>query len=396
MEHLATFGLDRDPFGCDAQLIWYFEGAGFADATQRLQRAAMQAKGLCVVSGRGGVGKTMLVRHLLQALEEDVFDASMLVAVPGITDMRWLLSRWAQQLGVEAPSSDPATVLAQVYEQLAIVREDGRKAVLIVDEAQVLAERGLLGDLRGLLNLEYEEKRLVTLVLVGTPALAEAIAGEPALAERVDLRLTIQPLHVKEVVGYLHHRIRAAGGNPAIFESSAVSTLTKLCGGFPRRINALADDALYEAHRAGRVSATAADVERAAANLRDANEAPAPAAPSAFVPATAPAPEPARGERAERAERAERVAAVAAAPSPRRRETPQAPADSLFTESEGEFELGEIVAEPTGRRGGAASPAATALVRGFEGEAFPVGDDRDLRLDDSAELEDLFADIVDE
>ncbi len=399
MEHLATFGLDRDPFGCDAQLLWYFEAAGFADATQRLHRAALQAKGLCVVTGRGGVGKTMLVRHLLQALEEEVFDASMLVAVPGITDTRWLLSRWAQQLGVEAPSSDPATVLAQVYEQLAIVREDGRKAVLIVDEAQVLAERGILGDLRGLLNLEYEEKRLVTLVLVGTPALADAVANEPALAERVDLRLTIQPLHVKEVVGYLHHRIRAAGGNPAIFESSAVATLTKLCGGVPRRINALADDALYEAHRAGRVSATAADVERAAANLRDPNESVA-----APAPASAPAPEamPAavRSERPDRVERAERAAGVeraaAAAPSPRRREAPASPVDSLFTDSEGEFELGEIVAEPTGRRAAAASPAVTALARGFDDEALPVGDDRDLRLDDSAELEDLFADIVDE
>lgn len=390
MEHLATFGLDRDPFGCDAQLLWYFESAGFADATQRLQRAVMQAKGLCVVTGRGGVGKTMLVRHLLQALEEEVFDASMLVAVPGITDMRWLLSRWAQQLGVEAPSSDPATVLAQVYEQLAIVREDGRKAVLIVDEAQVLAERGILGDLRGLLNLEYEEKRLVTIVLVGTNALADAIANEPALAERVDLRLTIQPLQGKEVVGYLHHRIRAAGGNPAIFESSAVTTLTKLCGGVPRRINALADDALYEAHRAGRVSATAADVERAAANLRDPNEVAAPqSAPAPEAPA-----EPVRAERPDRGERAERAAL--AAPAARRREAPPSPVDALFTESASEFELGEIVAEPTGRRAAAASPAATALVRGFEEEAFPAGDDRDLRLDDSAELEDLFADIVDE
>ncbi len=388
MEHLVTFGLNRDPFGCDSQLLWYFEGGGFADATQRLRRAAMQAKGLCVVSGRGGVGKTMLVRHVLQTLEEEVFEASMLVAVPGISDMRWLLSRWAQQLGVEAPAAEIGALLAQVYEQLAIVREDGRNAVLIVDEAQVLVERGVLAELRGLLNLEYEEKRLVTLVLVGSPALAEAISAEPALADRIDLRLAIQPLPSKEVVGYLHHRIRAAGGNPAIFESSAVSSLTKQCGGVPRRINALADNALYEAHRAGRVSATSADVERAAADLGGAPES---AEPAAVAPVKAEAP--ITTSRSERA-------APASAPAPaRRREAAPPPVESAFADADDELELGEVVAEPTGRRGmahGMAGNSANAR-DGGEDLGFGAADDgREFRLDDSSELEDLFADIVDE
>ncbi len=386
MEHLATFGLNRDPFGCDSQLLWYFESGGFADATQRLRRAAMQAKGLCVVSGRGGVGKTMLVRHLLQTLEEELFEASMLVAMPGISDMRWLLTRWAQQLGVEAPASDVGAVLAQVYEQLAIVREDGRNAVLIVDEAQVLAERGVLAELRGLLNLEYEDKRLVTLVLVGSPALADAIAAEPALVDRVDLRLAIQPLQGKEVVGYLHHRIRAAGGNPAILESSALASLTKLCGGVPRRINALADNALFEAHRAGRVSATSADVERAAADLSGASEDAEPM-PAPTKKTDAPAA-PTRSERP-----------TLAAPPARRRDAPPAPVAASFAEPDIELELGEVVAEPTGRRG--ASPAVTAVVPNprdaGEDLGFAAADSgREFRLDDSSELEDLFADIVDE
>jgi type II secretory pathway predicted ATPase ExeA len=381
VEHLATFGLDRDPFGCDAQLIWYFEGAGFASATQRLRRAATQAKGLCVVTGRGGVGKTMLVRHLLQVLEEEVFEASMLVAVPGITDTRWLLTRWAQQLGVEAPSSDLATVLAQVYEQLAVVREEGRNAVLIVDEAQVLAERGILAELRGLLNLEYEEKRLVTVVLVGSPMLAEAVSAEPALRERIDLRLAIQPLQAREVVGYVHHRIRAAGGNPAIFESSAVASLTRLGGGLPRRINAFADHALFEAHSAGRVSATSADVEQAVQELDDSPEAAAAGPPAA---ASAEAPAPLRPERA-----------AASAPARRREPAASAP-EPLFAEADAELELGEIVAEPTARR--AAVTAILPAARGFDERTdFAASDQgREFRLDDSGELEDLFADIVDE
>ena len=379
MEHLSTFGLDRDPFGGDAQLAWYYEGAAFLDATQRLHRAALQAKGLCIVTGRGGVGKTMLVRHLLQALEDEVFEASMLVAVPGITDLRWILTRWAQQLGVETPSSELGSALAQVYEQLAIVREDGRNGVLIIDEAQVLAERGMLAELRGLLNLEYEERKLVTLVLVGSPSLADAAVAEPSLAERVDLRLTLPPLQTKEVAGYLHHRIRVAGGNPAIFESAAVTCLTKHCGGVPRRINALADNALFEAHRAGRVSATAADVERAATDLSLTSPPEPVAAPiAARASAHAPArePEPHASERA------------FAAPSPARRE----PARALLEDS-AELELGEVIAEGTSARRGAA--LTTALLDEAPSYGKPDADGG-FSLDDPNELEDLFADIVDE
>ncbi len=374
MEHLSTFGLDRDPFGCDAQLAWYFEGAAFGDATRRLHRAALQSKGLCVVTGRGGVGKTMLVRHLLQALEEEVFEASMLVPVPGITDMRWLLTRWAQQLGVEAPSNELGSVLAQVYEQLSIVREDGRNAVLILDEAHVLAERGLLADLRGLLNLEYEEKRLVTLVLIGSPAVAEAVANEPALSERIDLRLSLPPLQLKEVAAYLHHRIRVAGGNPAILESAAVAALTKLGGGIPRRINALADSALFEAHVAGRVSATDIDVERAAAELGLDSSAAGSVVPLA---AANPARSPQRLRSEERA---------FAAPAPIQRE------DATFGGGDVELELGDVVAEPTPRR--AAPPASRAHTD--ESDLLPHRSHSAPDFDDASELEDLFADIVDE
>ncbi len=375
MEHLATFGLDRDPFGSDVQLAWYYEGAAFADATRRLHRAAQQGKGLCLVTGRGGVGKTMLVRHLLEALEEEMFEACMVVPVPGISDLRWLLTRFAQQLGIDEPAGELAAVLAQIYEQLAVVREDGRNPVLIIDEAHALAERGLLAELRGLLNLEYEERRLLTLILVGSPALADAVAREPALCERVDTRLVLPPLATKEVVPYLHHRIRAAGGNPAILESGAVQLLTRLSEGVPRRINTLADNALFEAHVAGRVSATAADVERAGAEL----------GPS---PAFAPAADPAAAAPFSAARSPE--APVAAAPLAPARGQALGDLDTLFDAPEEELELGEVVAEPTGRRGAAAQ--TVALFGEGEGDDLLSG----VGSDDSGELEDLFADIVEE
>jgi hypothetical protein len=160
VEHLDHFGLARDPFSNEPQLALWFESAGHAAAEQRLRRALRQGKGLCVLLGEGGSGKTLLVRHLLESLEEDLFEACMLVPVPGVSDGHWILDRFARQLGVEEPADTSAALLGQIYERLAIVREDGRHTVLVLDEAQVLAEQGVLRELRGLLNLEYEDRRL--------------------------------------------------------------------------------------------------------------------------------------------------------------------------------------------------------------------------------------------
>ena len=267
MEHLSHFGLSRDPFANDSRVSLFFEHEAFTNAERRLLRGANQGKGLCLVTGSGGSGKTMLVRHLLESLEEEAYEAVLLIPMPGISDGRWILDRFARQLGVEEPAEELAMLLGQLYEQLAMVREDGRKAVLIVDEAQVLVEQKLLSELRGLLNLEYEDRRLLTIVLAGLPDLAKEIAESAALAERVEIRVEIPPLDPQSSVRYLHDRIRAVDGDPKILEPGATDAIVTLASGNPRRLNILADNSLFEAYLAGRTNAAVQDVARAASDL---------------------------------------------------------------------------------------------------------------------------------
>jgi len=237
------------------------------NAERRLLRGASQGKGLCLVTGRGGSGKTMLVRHLLESLEEEAYEPVLLIPMPGVSDGPWIFDRFARQLGVEETAEEPAALLAQLYEQLAMVREDGRRAVLIIDEAQVLVDQGLLGELRGLLNLEYEDRRLLTVILAGLPHLANEMAESAALGERVEIRVEIPSLDPESSVRYLRHRIQGADGNPAILESGAIEAIVSLASGNPRRLNILADNALFEAYLAGRTSAAVQDVARAASDL---------------------------------------------------------------------------------------------------------------------------------
>lgn len=266
MEHLYHFNLTQDPFQNEPDLRFYFESETHRRAQLRIDRALRQSKGLVLLTGEGGTGKSVLARRIFEDLEEEVFESALMVMMQGTADATSVLRRFASELGVEAPPTERAPLIAMLYEQLAIVREDGRQVVLILDEAHALG-REAMAEIGGLMNLEYEDRRLLSLLLVGLPELDTMIAGIPGLSERVDVRVPLQPLPESDAQAYIAHRIRAAGGDASIMEEAATQSLFKLGGGRPRRMNALADNALFEAYLCGRTRVGAEDVERAGRDL---------------------------------------------------------------------------------------------------------------------------------
>jgi general secretion pathway protein A len=267
VEHLRHFGLARDPFSNETVPPVFVESAPHAAAQARLRHALAQRRGLSLLVGAPGTGKSLLLRRLLDELEEELFAASLLVPVRGVASAEWVLSRLAQQLEVEAPARERGALLGQVYEKLAIVREDGRHAVLLVDEAQVLAQAGVLPELRGLLNLEYEDRRLLSLVLVGPPEFDRAVASDASLTGRVEARVQLRAMDANGSARYLAARLRAAGGEPSLFRKEALRALVELSAGVPRTLNTLADQALFEAKLEERDAVERAHVEAAAAEL---------------------------------------------------------------------------------------------------------------------------------
>ncbi|MFQ5416285.1 MAG: ExeA family protein, partial [Myxococcota bacterium] len=267
MEHLHHFHLSEDPFRNEPLLRYVFDSPQQREALRRMDRAVRQAKGLCVLIGDVGSGKTMAVRQLLEDLEEEVFEASMMVVLNGAADATWMLTRFARQLGIEEPAPEREALIAEVYDRLAIIREDGRHAVLIIDDAQALAAPQTLSEVCGLLKLEYEDRRLLSLVLAGIPKLAEALASDPVLSHRVDVKVNLAPLDVEASAAYLAHRLRVARGDSGILEPTAVTALYELGRGIPGLMNTLADNALFEAFLCGRAAVTSLDVERAHRDL---------------------------------------------------------------------------------------------------------------------------------
>jgi type II secretory pathway predicted ATPase ExeA len=269
MDHLQHFGLTRDPFANDPRPQAVFESHAQDDAERRVRRALAQKKGLVAIVGAPGAGKTLLVRRLLEELEEEIYDVSLLVPLRGIVDTGWVLSRFGRQLEVDVPADEPAELLGQIYEKLAIVREDGRHAVLMIDEAQVLCSGTTLSELRGLLNLEYEEQRLLTLVLVGLPELGAALSRNESLAGRLDVKVLLRTLEDHEAGAYLRHRLEVVRADPALVGEDAMAALVTHGRGRPRLLNTLADNALYEAYAAGATSVEAVHVESAVRDLEE-------------------------------------------------------------------------------------------------------------------------------
>ena len=160
MEYLHHFELSEDPFRNDHLERFIAETPSQAEAYRRLDRGVRQGRGLVALVGPAGCGKTVVARRLYEELEEEVFEASMMVVLRSQADSEWLLFRLATQLGVENVAPQREALIEQIYERLAIVREDGRHAVLIIDDADALATRETLAELCALVKLEYEDRRM--------------------------------------------------------------------------------------------------------------------------------------------------------------------------------------------------------------------------------------------
>ena len=158
-------------------------------------------------------------------------------------------------------------MIAQIYDQLAIVRENGRQPVLIIDDAHALARHGALAEVCSLLKLEYEDRRLLSLVLAGPVMLDRSLSADPSLAHRIDVRVELASYSPEAAASYLAHRVSQVGGDPGIIDGGALAALHELGRGYPGLMNTLADNALFEAFICGRSQMTRVDVERAHRDL---------------------------------------------------------------------------------------------------------------------------------
>ncbi|MDD2557401.1 MAG: AAA family ATPase [Desulfuromonadaceae bacterium] len=247
MSSLQFFGFEREPFSNAPDSRFYFENNQHKQAQLRIRHVIDSGGGLAVISGGIGSGKTTLARRILDTLAPGAYEASLLVMVHSGVTPSWILTRIAMQLGVKEPAADRMAVLKQLYDRLLEIHTEGRSAVVLIDEAQMLQTSALMEEFRGLLNLEIPGKKLLNLVFFGLPEIEECLRLDEPLAQRVAMRYHLHPLQEQETVDYIRHRLRIAGASYAMFANDAVEEIHKFSAGVPRLINTLGANCLFEA-----------------------------------------------------------------------------------------------------------------------------------------------------
>jgi type II secretory pathway predicted ATPase ExeA len=283
MNYLEHFELSQEPFSNAPVSRFYYHSVQHAQALTRLIHAVSYMKGLAVLVGDIGAGKTTLARRLLDSLPEKEYEAALLVIIHSGITASWLLKRIASQLGVENPADEKLALLSQLYQHLLHLYEKGKKAVVLIDEAQMLQTRELMEEFRGLLNLEVPERKLISFVFFGLPEIEQNLKLDPPLAQRVALRCRLEPFSPESTEAYLKHRLRLAGCAHMPFVPSAIQAVHRFSRGTPRVINTLCDNALFEAFVAKQRSIDGALIARVAADLGD-------ALPEALLEELPPAP----------------------------------------------------------------------------------------------------------
>jgi general secretion pathway protein A len=250
MSYEQFFKLKEHPFSNAPDIRFWYDGGEHSEAMVRIMHAVDTRKGLAVMIGDIGTGKTLLARRLLETLEEDEdsYEASLLVVVHSEVTADWMLKKIAQQLGVEEPAEKKGDVLNQLYERLMQIYAEKKRAVVIIDEANMLRKKEIYEELRGLLNLEVPGNKLVSLVLLGMPELEEYLKLDPPLVQRVDLKFKLQSLTEVSTREYIQHRLSVAGGTRDLFDVEAYKAVYEHSKGIPRVINTICDNALLEGY----------------------------------------------------------------------------------------------------------------------------------------------------
>jgi general secretion pathway protein A len=267
VNYLDYYELAQEPFSNAPVSRFYFNSPQHSQALVRLTHLCGQMKGLGILVGDIGAGKTTLARRLLDSLPEAEYEAALLVIIHSGVTASWLLKRIALQLGVEAPSEDKLTLLGQLYQRLIRIYEQGKKAVVLIDEAQMLATRELMEEFRGLLNLEVPERKLLSLIFFGLPEIEQNLRLDPPLAQRVSMKFRLEHLNPESTESYIKHRLRLAGASRMPFTADAVKGVHRFSSGTPRLINTLCDNALFEGYVARAPRIDQSMIERVAQDL---------------------------------------------------------------------------------------------------------------------------------
>ncbi len=265
----AFYGLTSKPFQLNPDPSFYFGSKQHRRAKAYLEYGLLRNEGFIVITGEIGAGKTTIVRGLLDSMDPNSVTAANLVSTQ--LDAEDTLRMVGAAFGVRVKDVSKADLLMALEAFLVTQVSEGKRSLLIVDEAQNLTPRAV-EELRMLSNFQFGNQALLQTFLVGQPEFREILQhpNMQQLRQRVTATCHIGPLDVEETRGYIEHRLKCAGGTgKPEFGEGVFEAIFKATGGIPRRINSVCDRLLLLGFLGDKQSLSLQDVDEVVNELRE-------------------------------------------------------------------------------------------------------------------------------
>jgi len=265
----AFYGLASKPFQLNPDPRFFFGSKGHKRAMAYLDYGLSLGEGFIVITGEVGAGKTTLVRNLFRQLEAHNLIAAQLVSTQ--LDAEDTLRSVAASFGLEHEGLTKSSLLKDLEDFLGAATRQGKRVLLVVDEAQNLTPRAV-EELRMLSNFQNDERSLIQTFLLGQPEFRGILQSPDMqqLRQRVVASYHLGPLDADETRGYIEHRLRTVGwqDNPG-FDEDAFAALHRFTGGIPRRINTTCDRLLLLGYLEEKSHFGEAEVNEVIADLKN-------------------------------------------------------------------------------------------------------------------------------
>ncbi len=261
------FNLNILPFENVPDPLFFYDQGDHARIRKQISGSLQSGRGLIVVTGPIGSGKTTLSQMIKADFPEDIKLIWMAEPPANSSDLYLFL---AQELGLQPSSSEKTFVMRDIRNALLKINSEGKKCLIIIDESHLMSD-DVINGVRLLNNLEEGSTKLIQLLLLGQEELLEMI-NRPTMEpfkQRIAALETLGRMNVDAVKKYISHRIRIAGGTPDLISDTGWEALSIAfhTGGTPRTINSLCDRALSVAFEREKTSVDAHDIYEATQRL---------------------------------------------------------------------------------------------------------------------------------